>query len=292
VLAGKWVVELSELESVSRADVAKVKAYLTAQNDTYRASYGSRADVRDYPRHCVFIGTTNDDDYLKDATGNRRFWPVKLGGEVDLEGLRAAGEQLWAEAFARYSRGEAWHIEDRAILAGLEAAQEERFAADPWETALRLKLEDQDPVEIPYAEKGVSTDESLTLLGIDVAKRTKTDAMRVAAVLKRLGWERKQTRGKQNWKQREWRYFPSAGKVVDVTSPGGWEKRGGDVGGDAGKEAVVTTVTNVTNIIKGVRGKSVTPGGPGTANVTGDIGDAAPVIPLPGRRKRSEVAAR
>lgn len=107
-LAGKWLIEITELAAVRKAHSEHIKSYFTAQVDRFRAAYDRRETEQ--PRGCVFIGTANNDDYLKDATGGRRFWPVRCG-EIDVAALRKDRDQLFAEAVARYRKGEAWWIE-------------------------------------------------------------------------------------------------------------------------------------------------------------------------------------
>ena len=75
MLPGAWIVEISELDGMKKAEVESIKRFLTTQSDRYRPAYG-RYTV-DVPRSCVFAGTTNENAYLRDPTGNRRFWPVK-----------------------------------------------------------------------------------------------------------------------------------------------------------------------------------------------------------------------
>jgi predicted P-loop ATPase len=151
-LRRKWIVELSELDSLSRAEVSRVKAFLSARIDTYRPSYG-RATI-DFPRACVFVGTTNSEQYLKDETGGRRFWPVAIA-RVDLEGLRAVRDQLWAEARVRFEAGEAWHITDAQDEKLVAAEADARYVADPFEGAIARWL--NDPSEAERRTQGVST---------------------------------------------------------------------------------------------------------------------------------------
>jgi putative DNA primase/helicase len=185
-LRRKWIVELAELDALSRADVARIKAFLSARVDTYRPSYGRRAT--DHPRQCIFVGTTNSATYLKDDTGGRRFLPVRCD-RIDLAGLRGVRDQLWAEARVRYERGERWHIEDAALLRSFEAEQEARFQADPWEQAIAGWLLSAGRPERRI--EGVTTADVLAgALAKDQGTWTRADEMRVAAVLRRLGWER------------------------------------------------------------------------------------------------------
>jgi putative DNA primase/helicase len=115
-LDGAWVIEVGELAGMRRSEVETVKNFVSKQVDRYRPAYG-RA-VIDQPRSCVFVGTTNEDKFLLDYTGNRRFWPVKCTGRIDLALLERSRAALWAEALAAYDAGEQWYL----------TADEERLA--------------------------------------------------------------------------------------------------------------------------------------------------------------------
>jgi Virulence-associated protein E-like domain/NrS-1 polymerase HBD domain len=106
VLQGKLLVEISEMDSFSRAEVTRVKQVVTSPNDRFRAAYGRRAE--DHPRQSIFVGTTNRDDWNRDETGARRFWPIKCQGSVDVDGIIADRPQLFAEAVVRFKVGETW----------------------------------------------------------------------------------------------------------------------------------------------------------------------------------------
>lgn len=108
LLQGVWLVEIGELDAFRRTDVARIKQFLSLRSDRFRAAYGRH--VKDIPRCCVFFGTTNTSEYLRDRTGNRRFWPVDVGVEQRKKSiwrdLDAEMNQLWAEAVMRWRMGE------------------------------------------------------------------------------------------------------------------------------------------------------------------------------------------
>lgn len=103
-MMGSWILEIPELQGFSRADVTSLKAFLTLNKDRTRLAYERRA--RDFYRQCIFIGSTNDDEYLRDDTGGRRYWIVKcnLQGEIDTEGLAAEIDQVWGEVVNLYRK--------------------------------------------------------------------------------------------------------------------------------------------------------------------------------------------
>lgn len=108
LLQGVWLVEIGELDAFRKTDVARIKQFLSQRSDRFREAYGRH--VKEMPRRCVFFGTTNSDEYLRDKTGNRRFWPIDVGERQrtkniwqDLDGEI---DQIWAEAALRYKLGE------------------------------------------------------------------------------------------------------------------------------------------------------------------------------------------
>lgn len=107
-IQGYWIIELGELTGFSKAETNEIKQFISRQEDVYREPYGRR--TASYPRQCVFIGTTNDSHYLRDTTGNRRFWPVDIGVQKPtknvFEQLALERDQIWAEAVAAYMVGE------------------------------------------------------------------------------------------------------------------------------------------------------------------------------------------
>ena len=117
--AGKFIIELGELNSIRRNHLNAMKQYLTETHDTYQPKYKQKAIT--VPRMHIFGGSTNEETFLTDPTGNRRFWCVSAGEKIDQALFLAIKEQLWAEALAGYraaSGPEAWTLsdEERVLL--------------------------------------------------------------------------------------------------------------------------------------------------------------------------------
>lgn len=102
-----WLVEMGELAALNRRDLETAKAFISRQEDMFRLSYGRKNQK--FPRHCVFAGTTNHDEFLRDQTGNRRYWVVPVK-QCEPTGVAKVRDQLFAEARVRYERGEAWYL--------------------------------------------------------------------------------------------------------------------------------------------------------------------------------------
>ena len=102
-IQGKFLLEHAEMATLNRTDANRAKAFISIPVDRFRPPFGMLTD--NFPRQCVFVGTVNHTEYLRDETGARRFWPV-LCGAIDVEALARDRDQLWAEAKQRYSCGE------------------------------------------------------------------------------------------------------------------------------------------------------------------------------------------
>lgn len=217
-LRGRWCVEIGEMDSFSKADVTKVKQAITARFDTYRPSYGRVS--RSFRRECVFVGTTNESEYLKDPSGGRRFLPVKVFG-VCIPDLEADRDQLWAEAVAMFRDGFQWWD----LPPDAAEQQEERFAEDSWQGPVQRWLSGRANFgEYPprlsktcSEEKPIAwttTTELLSwCLNIDVGKHGKPEQMRISAIMRRLKW--KHVRVTVNG-DRERRWMPEHGEGSDV----------------------------------------------------------------------------
>lgn len=176
VLGRAWIVECQELDGLNKMTGENLKKFLSESIDTYRKPYEKNA--RQYPRHCIIVGTTNESDYLRDLTGNRRFWPVRVG-PIDLAGFQNSIDQLWAEAVAREAAGESVTLSSELWPSAAEA-QADRVAEDPFADVISGALGDT-------AGK-VSMDAVKMLLGIPTAKLTPYDSRRIQAAMVGQGW--------------------------------------------------------------------------------------------------------
>jgi predicted P-loop ATPase len=190
---GVWLVEMAELDAMSRGETSRTKAFITRTNDRFRPPYGRR--VVESPRSCVFWGTTNSETYLKDETGGRRFWPIRAR-KVNLDGLRRNRDQLWAEAQEYYAADTPWWINDPDVHRAASEEQAGRYAGDPWDNIIQELVEIYDELSVPQV---------LTAVGVETGRQTQTEMNRVARCLKVLGWSRKQVcvGGKRFWRYRK-----------------------------------------------------------------------------------------
>lgn len=128
LLQGVWLVEIAELQAFRSTDISRIKQFVSQQADRFRAAYGRH--VKEMPRCCVFFGTTNSREYLRDRTGNRRFWPVDVGAETPTKNvfrdLDGEVDQLWAEAVARWKIGEPLYLSSELEALAREEQEEHR----------------------------------------------------------------------------------------------------------------------------------------------------------------------
>ncbi len=188
-LRGKWLIEVSEMHAMGRAETTLLKSFITRQIEKYRPSYG-RFEVEE-PRQCVFIGTTNREAYLRDESGGRRFWPVKTGN-IDIDGLAEDRDQLFAEA-VHFTGGEPWWPDRAFEQQHIKQEQEARFEADAWEDHITDYVATRTKVTIGEIAQGA--------LFFDKSKIGTADQRRIAAILELLGWHRlpKDRQGKRFW---------------------------------------------------------------------------------------------
>ena len=178
-LNGKWLIEVAEMSALDKTEAAALKAFITRPSERYRPSYG-RKEVLEQ-RQCVFIGTTNKEAYLRDETGGRRFWPVKVG-RIDTDALTRDRDQLFAEAFALYRAGQKWWPDQAFEVEHIAPQQDARYEADAWEQAVVSFLAGKSRTTIlDVARDGLS---------IETQRVGTADQRRIVAIMERQGWRR------------------------------------------------------------------------------------------------------
>lgn len=178
MIRGRWIYEIAELEAFRGKEDTTLKGWLSSQEDNVRIAYAEEA--QSFPRQVVFVGTTNDSEFLHDETGNRRYWPVKVT-RVNVEAIERDRDQLWAEARSWYECGEQWHLtEEEEALAAV--VQDEAQEKDAWGDILASWI-DQHPQE----------DYTIDELFFGALKRLSSDASmpeqrRFGKAMRTLGW--------------------------------------------------------------------------------------------------------
>ena len=169
LIQGTWINEVGELTAFTKQETQTIKQFLSKTDDIYRAAYGRRTEK--YPRRCVFCGTSNDSEFLKDSTGNRRFWPVDVGEHPAVKSvwrdLPGEVDQIWAEAYMLYALGEALYL-PKEIEALAEQQQEEHKESSGKEGLIREFLE--KPVPLKWDQMSIMERKQFlqgTLAGMD-----------------------------------------------------------------------------------------------------------------------------
>lgn len=215
-LQGYWILEIGELAGLRKAEVETLRSFLSRQNDIYRAAFGRRATP--HPRQCIFFGTTNaESGYLRDTTGNRRFWPVKTPGNGKKQSWNLTHEeilQIWAEALVYVRQGEKLYL-SAEIDALAKDEQREAMESDEREGLVREYLDTLLPerwAEMDLferrnfltgsdfgglQEKGTVKRTSVSNMeiwcecfGKERANLRRTDSNELTGILARLGWKR------------------------------------------------------------------------------------------------------
>ncbi len=176
---GIWIVELAELAGISRKDTDHTKQFISRQVDRSRLAYGRF--VTNAPRQFIIGGSVNDYQYLRDMSGNRRFWPVRVN-EIDLPSLKRDRDQLWAEAKHRYGAGESIQL-PKELWKAAAIEQDKRAVLDPWIEDLEAALGDD--------EGKVSSDRVWEHLGIKANRQDGNVGQRLLKVMHALGFEKR-----------------------------------------------------------------------------------------------------
>ncbi|MEG0460515.1 virulence-associated E family protein [Gordonibacter sp.] len=216
-LQGSWICEVAELDGMAKASIERLKSFLTTATDKYRAAYARRAGH--YRRRGIIVGTVNNlDGYLRDATGNRRFWPVRVGRKLDHRALgQAVVDQIWAETKALEAAGEPLYL-DAIVERAAEKKQRRAMETDPREGLVSAYLDTPVPADFSAwtteerdsfwslrgdfggaetdGSEGLSKRDAVAVIEIwhecfrqPTTKPTRNDSYQIAAILKKMGWE-------------------------------------------------------------------------------------------------------
>lgn len=206
-LRGKWLYEFQEMGSLAKHEASKQKSFISRQIDEYRPVYGRR-EIRCH-RQVVFTGTTNDWGWNKDPTGGRRFWPLPVDNDVNIEGLKEAYEQLFAEALVRVEAGERYWPTSAEQREWFDPEQLKREQQDSLVDALH------DWVFEQYREFSVAQ-AVMDGLEMDASKLTRDLQTRVGISLRKLGCTKVERR---NGMTRYWYKPPEKTAKSDSSRP-------------------------------------------------------------------------
>jgi predicted P-loop ATPase len=190
-LRGKWLIEIGEMYVYGRAAADRLKAFMSRTHERFRPTFG-RQQVTE-GRQCVFIGTTNSECYLKDESGARRFWPIRVK-EIDIAALRADRDQLFAEAMQMFRDGVPWHPTGDFERQHIKAEQDDRYEGDEWEDDIAEYLKGKDDVTISEVAK-----EALGI--VEKARLGTFEQRRIGRAMQHLRWKRgkRGTGGRRRW---------------------------------------------------------------------------------------------
>jgi predicted P-loop ATPase len=194
ITTGKWLVEQAELDGMGKKDASTIKAMISRRIDGARLAYGRSGTER--RRQFVLFGTVNDLHFLRDQTGNRRFWPVTVGHSADYDPDEAKAliesnrDQLWAEAAHYEAQGESLVL-PKTLWAVAAEAQGEHLVIDPWQERIETLLETG---ENEFAQDIILTDTVYEALGVSTEKRNPVITQRIANIMANAGFERARLR--------------------------------------------------------------------------------------------------
>lgn len=200
-MRGSFWVEISELSGMNKKEVDWLKSFLSRKVDRLRLPYARRTD--NFKRKCVFIGTYNpsgNNMYLRDDTGNRRFWPVECIGKVDLKYAHENKMQLWAEAFERYKKKETYYIEDPEALSILDGLHKERELESPTYIRIRDWLNGRCETDIMEVIESCLKIQTIGKQPKDLLSVSTT----VGIIMRKLKWRKGTNKDRHNYYSPDW----------------------------------------------------------------------------------------
>lgn len=175
---GNLILEFAELDGMDKASINTVKAWITRQEDVYQPKFSN--DKKHRPRQFILAGTTNEDVWMVDTTGNKRFWPVHCTF-TNIPALKEVKEQLWAEAMHLYESGERWWLsDDDPVYQLAKSEQSLRMVGDSWQDILQVKFRDC---------KWVTMQDAYEHLGIPITQRDRGTDARIRGIMAALKFE-------------------------------------------------------------------------------------------------------
>lgn len=197
VMRGKWIIELAEMDTLTRYESQTIKGFLSRTEDRCRMAY--ERTTQNFPRQNIFVGSLNPEltGWLKDRTGNRRYWPVNVS-RVEIDELKRVRDALWAEALIEYNKGEALYVHEAGMRELMRQEVENRMQQDPWFSVIEEHLH-------THAEKDYLTERGIEIspselysrcIGGSAASFKHYEAGRIASILNQLGFEKSRRMGK------------------------------------------------------------------------------------------------
>ena len=196
-MAGVWLIEVAEMDVLTRASTSTKKTFLTRRRDRFRPPPHAK-HVINLPRQCAFAGTINPPlgGYLTDTTGNRWIWPLACRDMIDCDGIERDRDQLWAEAVQRYKAGTTWWLETPELEALATVEQAARFKTDLWTPQIKQWVGRRLDVSVDEVLQGVKLESSHSA------------EIKVTQVLKTMGFEKYRARKGRKRANRYWRNHP------------------------------------------------------------------------------------
>lgn len=182
ILHKHWCIEIDELDKItSKKQAGELKAFISKQRDDFRKPYAKT--IIGYKRQSILVGTCNKEEFLVDETGNRRFWVIQVSDKIDIDWVRINRDAIWYQAKKDYETGVNWWLssEDEEIVNQSNKQYEQH---DVWQSIIEPRLLGMDYVTTKTIFESI--------LELDKKDMTKANQMRVATILKQLGYRKKQ----------------------------------------------------------------------------------------------------